>query len=80
MEKRVRHALIHPSPQERPQDPDYREAVYFDITREEVAEIVDLVETLIRRIDELMDGQFGSAGYWLYSRNSDGIYPESAFH
>ena len=81
LETRVRHALIHPTPMARgPENSrQWREETYFDVDRAQVADACRTISDVILLIDKILDGMFGTVGFWLYPLKS-GRYPDGTFH
>ena len=79
-EGHIRHALVHPTPKiEEWKETDLRESVFFVLSPDEVGKIVDASIALIRKVSEVTSGKFGDVDVWLFSRGSDGKFPEKAF-
>lgn len=77
----LRHSLIHPTPQARGvsfPEPT-REEYYWNINKDDVAELCDCVIALIRKIDETVGRRFGSLGYWIHDRMPNGRFGDAAF-
>jgi hypothetical protein len=81
LERRVRHALIHPTPWVSFRNPsEFREAIFFQLELEDVATICDAVIDLIGAIAETVGDAYGDVSLWLIRRGADGQFPEETFH
>lgn len=85
-EQKVRHSLIHPTPKCLFSDDDdenfiIKEQYYLSpLDHIQLGELCDNVVKLISKIDESLDGLYGSVSWWLKRRNSDGFFPNDAFN
>lgn len=81
LENRLRHSLIHPSPQESMKDPSiFREQLYMNLEIDEVAKLCDLATGLICRIDTVIKHKFGETDQWLFKRDATGYFPSESFN
>jgi len=79
-EETVRHPLVHPTPKiEEWRDASLRESAFFNLTVDQVGEMVDAVIRLIGKFNEAVGEQFGGVNEWLHSRGADGRFSEAAF-
>ena len=79
-ETSLRHAFVHPTPKlAEVGDSTFREAVFFTLTLDQVATLVDAAIRLVRRISGVVGSKFGDVGLWLYDRSADGSFPEQVF-
>lgn len=79
-EKKIRHALIHPTPLLRREDPsDARELTYMQLTLEEAAEICDSTLNLISEISDRIGPEFGDVSLWLTYREANALFPDTTF-
>lgn len=80
LEAKIRHSLIHPTPQIVGRFPDiHRVQIYMNIEVNEVRELCDSTIALVRRIDTEINGMFGDIGLWLFDRGEDGYFPDNVF-
>lgn len=79
VERKLRHALIHPNPQDKPHDNYYREGSYFHLSKVEVSEVCDLIYKIITRISAEIKDKYGTVDWWLYKREESGKYKDSLF-
>ncbi len=80
LEKRLRHALIHPRPQVLPADVEsFREAAFYELKLDEVGVLCDDVIELISLISSTVGPAFGDVSLWLVRRQCDGIFGEDTF-
>lgn len=84
--RKLRHPLVHPAPSSSFEAPElegmrdaYREAVFFELRRDEVSELVDATIALVREIAALVGEAFGRIDLWLCARESTGRFPAKAF-
>lgn len=81
LERRLRHALIHPRPQVLPADSEsFREAAFFELKLEEVAILCDDVIELISFISAAVGPEFGDVSLWLACRQPDGLFGDDVFY
>lgn len=81
LEQRIRHSLIHPKPGILQGGSVYniREAVYIQLSNEEVAELCDLTVNLIEKINKTIEEKFGKVDLWLHRRDESGRFPNETF-
>lgn len=80
LEKQLRHALIHPRPQVYMDElRTFREIIFFELTNQVVGALCDDVLTLIEEISRVVGPRFGDVSFWITKRDSEGLFPDSAF-
>lgn len=80
LEQKIRHSLIHPTPQHNPgRSSHYREGIYYRLETEEVADLCDSVVELIFKLNAVIGEKHGKVSPWLFPRGSDGKFPAEAF-
>lgn len=80
LEKRVRHALIHPNALVDTRKPqDFREVVLLTLALSEVARLCDAVISVIASIAAAVGAEFGDSSTWLIPRGDDGRFPDDLF-
>jgi hypothetical protein len=79
-ERDWRDAVMHPSPGLEDNRTISRERAVFELDLAELGELVDAGISLIRQIDAVLAGRFGSVSIWLHARGADGIFPNTVFH
>jgi hypothetical protein len=53
--------------------------VVFEIGLKELAQLIDAGIALIREIDSVLAGRFGSVSVWLHDRDAAGRFPNQVF-
>jgi hypothetical protein len=78
--KRVRDAIVHasPAPSIATLDPEKEAAVYC-VDFETAERVVDATVTLIRKLEEKVNGGDHRLRGWLHARSADGAFPDVAF-
>ena len=77
LEKSLRHALIHPNL--RAWNDECREDVYWNLSLDDVAILIDTALSLIEKIEASLQHMFGDASVWLSRRGSSGRFDAEAF-
>jgi hypothetical protein len=73
-----RHALVHPKI-ESGEEAKLRESVFFDLSFDDVKEIVDASVRLIRQVGRVVGETYGKLDLWLFERGADGRFSDEAF-
>ena len=78
--KRVRDAIVHasPAPNIVTLDPEKEIAVH-GVDFETAEQVVDATVTLIRKVEEKINGGDNRLRGWLHARSPDGAFPDVAF-
>jgi hypothetical protein len=73
-----RDAFMHPTPRPAEGRDLLRQVAFFEISLDDLTELVDATISLITRIDAAPGGRFGRASVWLRTRGADSVFaPET---
>lgn len=78
-EKELRDAFVHPTPREESGQPVRREQTYYDFEFDAVQNLLTHTIGIIRYIDGLLNGRFGTVAKWLTDPAADRKFPEKTF-
>jgi hypothetical protein len=70
---------VHPTPREEPGQPVRREQTYYDFEFDAVQNLLTHTIGIIRYIDGLLNGRFGTVAKWLTDPAADRKFPEKTF-
>ncbi len=78
-ERDWRDAIMHPTPRAEDDREISRQESFFEIQLGDLRELIDATIALIRKIDTVLDGKFGTVKVWITERGEDGRFPKNVF-